>query len=277
MFLLLLSIWTYVAIGFIHHQPKFRIARIASHDGLGRKISLQHSSTIRETALANMTLRPDNFLEKKMLFKFATLIANVCTDKDEAVKLIRPDMSYEECVAVTKVLMKKGTAEELENKVLTTINSLIPKRARESIRRWITRYPKFFSQLSAWWLKLGWLHWLVGPVERMDIKVPTVSANGSSSLETWKSGVQLTKCRYLAEVKCKSACIHLCKAPTQAFFKELGLNMYMKPNFEDYSCELQIGVPPPSVEEDPAYNESCYSDCDLVKPLRSCEDIHEGT
>lgn len=39
----------------------------------------------------------------------------------------------------------------------------------------------------------------------------------------WRSGVKLLECRYLKESGCKSACIYLCKGPTQQFFRdELG-------------------------------------------------------
>ena len=44
--------------------------------------------------------------------------------------------------------------------------------------------------------------------------------------KTWISGVKLLECRYLKDSGCKSACIHLCKGPTQQFFQdELGENL----------------------------------------------------
>lgn len=54
--------------------------------------------------------------------------------------------------------------------------------------------------------------------------------------------------------------------PTQQFFaQELGIPLYMKPNFEDSSCELQFGVAAPAEEDDPAYKEKCFSNCPATK------------
>lgn len=120
---------------------------------------------------------------------------------------------------------------------------------------------------------MGFLSWLIGPVQRFSIPVrdlapqlrPKVSKTNNinsmadknkitrgvvnamslyqtstmstnTSPNTWLSGVKIEKCRYLVESGCKSACIHLCKTPTQEFFnKELGMPLYMKPNFNDQS------------------------------------------
>ena len=36
-------------------------------------------------------------------------------------------------------------------------------------------------------------------------------------------------------------CVNLCKTPTQTFFtEELGMPLTMKPNFEDYSCDMVL-------------------------------------
>lgn len=44
-----------------------------------------------------------------------------------------------------------------------------------------------------------------------------------------------------------------------------GLPLYMKPNFTDYSCELQFGVRPLADDIDPAYQEQCYITCPVNK------------
>ena len=48
--------------------------------------------------------------------------------------------------------------------------------------------------------------WLVGPLE---VKEVDVQFNGKQ--QTWKSGVQITKCRYLEQSGCKGMCINMCK------------------------------------------------------------------
>ena len=54
-------------------------------------------------------------------------------------------------------------------------------------------------------------------------------------------------------------CVNLCKTPTQTFFtEELGMPLTMKPNFEDYSCDMVFGEKPPSLDNDEVNNQSCY-------------------
>ena len=48
--------------------------------------------------------------------------------------------------------------------------------------------------------------WLVGPLE---VKEVDVQFDGKQ--QTWKSGVQITKCRYLEQSGCKGMCINMCK------------------------------------------------------------------
>ena len=43
--------------------------------------------------------------------------------------------------------------------------------------------------------------------------------------------------------------------------EELNIPLYMKPNFETYSCEMRFGVTPPDEKDDPIYSESCFITC----------------
>jgi hypothetical protein len=110
---------------------------------------------------------------------------------------------------------------------------------------------------------MGFLSWLVGPSTRFTLDVTNET---TGVVEKWKSGVKLTECRYLMESGCKASCLHLCKGPTQDFFKnELGFPVYLKPNFEDCSCEMMFGIQPPNDADDPAYKESCFANCNALK------------
>lgn len=72
----------------------------------------------------------------------------------------------------------------------------------------------------------------------------------------------LMLCRYLAESKCAGMCVNLCKAPVQTFFtEELGMPLTMKPNFEDFSCEMVFGLKPPPLEEDEVMQAPCIAEC----------------
>ncbi len=71
-----------------------------------------------------------------------------------------------------------------------------------------------------------------------------------------------TLCRYLAESGCVGMCVNLCKTPTQTFFtEELGMPLTMKPNFEDYSCDMVFGEVPPSLDTDEVNTQACYDAC----------------
>lgn len=48
--------------------------------------------------------------------------------------------------------------------------------------------------------------WLVGPLEVKEVEVQFVG-----KAQTWKSGVQISKCRYLEQSGCKGMCINMCK------------------------------------------------------------------
>ena len=48
--------------------------------------------------------------------------------------------------------------------------------------------------------------WLVGPLEVQEAEVEY-----KGQKQTWKSGVQIKKCRYLEQSGCKGMCINMCK------------------------------------------------------------------
>jgi len=113
--------------------------------------------------------------------------------------------------------------------------------------------------------------WLVGParVEREPYTEDELADAGLSSGAALAvaagplySRVVLRKCRYLEASGCKSACVNICKVPTQTFFAEkLGIPLHMKPDFESKECALCFGQPAPPLALDPAVTGACYADC----------------
>ncbi|KAL5702157.1 beta-carotene isomerase [Ranunculus cassubicifolius] len=92
--------------------------------------------------------------------------------------------------------------------------------------------------------------WLVGPCEVKESEV-------EGSIE--KNVVHIPKCRFLEGTSCVGMCTNLCKMPSQKFIKDsLGMPFYMKPNFDDMSCDMIFGVEPPTMSDDPALNQPCY-------------------
>ncbi|RLM97778.1 hypothetical protein C2845_PM06G08070 [Panicum miliaceum] len=92
---------------------------------------------------------------------------------------------------------------------------------------------------------------------------------GKSASETEQAAVFVEKCKYLEESKCLGICINTCKLPTQTFFKDrMGVDLYMEPNFEDYSCQFNFGVPPPPLDADKALKEPCLDICTNARRRR---------
>ncbi|XP_015637867.2 beta-carotene isomerase D27, chloroplastic-like isoform X2 [Oryza sativa Japonica Group] len=84
----------------------------------------------------------------------------------------------------------------------------------------------------------------------------------SRTLRDGNCQVFVEKCKYLEESKCLGVCINTCKLPTQTFFKDhMGVDLYMEPNFEDYSCQFNFGVSPPPLDTDKALKEPCLDIC----------------
>ncbi|KAL6865362.1 hypothetical protein ACP4OV_016513 [Aristida adscensionis] len=94
-------------------------------------------------------------------------------------------------------------------------------------------------------------------------------ANGQLASVMVVNMVFVEKCKYLEESKCLGICINTCKLPTQTFFKDhMGVDLYMEPNFEDYSCQFNFGVQPPPLDTDKALKEPCLDICTNARRRR---------
>lgn len=252
--------------------------------------------------------RQDNFIEKGLIFGLSFLLKlNNNNNKDLSnVKIdskVYYGMSFEEMAILTKDLLLKNDKNVLKRNIISLLTSVVPIFIRMLFQFSYQINPQWLCEISTKTMTLGLLEWLVGPVERYNIVMTNqtkqhlseslfdgayiqtlseeeienqiignwtngVSLSESHIIGNWTSGVKLLECRYLAQSKCKSNCLYICKTPTQEFFKtEMGFPLYMKPNFTDYSCELQFGVLPPLIEDDPAFKELCFSDCTSKRTL----------
>ena len=221
-------------------------------------------------------IKKDAWWEKIFIFVLSWGLAAVSTEQAKAMKYVWPGMGFDQFVKVTRTLLR-GTTDDIKYRVLGLLLTLMPRPVRNAISGFSIRRPRWISEKSSQFMTFGLLGWLVGPSERffVDVKVPVTTSNSTTDVleyttEQWRSGVKLTECRYLVESGCKSACLHLCKGPTQSFFNDhLGMKMTMKPNFQDCSCEMLFGVTPPPAEEDDAYGEPCFSTCSMTDLLAS--------
>ena len=75
------------------------------------------------------------------------------------------------------------------------------------------------------------------------------------------------RCRYLEQSGCASVCLNSCKVPTQEFFRQdMGLDLCMTPNYEDFSCQFDFGKKPLPQEQDEAFTVPCFTQCPSKRP-----------
>lgn len=69
------------------------------------------------------------------------------------------------------------------------------------------------------------------------------------------------------ETGCVGICVNSCKAATEAFFQhDMGLQLSIEPDLEDFSCKFHFGKTALSLEEDAMYQQQCLSACPLAFP-----------
>lgn len=155
-------------------------------------------------------------------------------------------------VEVSRSLMKGRTAAQQRDAVISGF---------PQVPAWFRRvfpYSKWGAELNAR-ITPAFFTWLVGPMKAIDVEIE----QPDGSVVTQRSGVQIERCRYLAESGCVAMCVNLCKAPTQTFFtRELGMPLTMEPNFEDLSCKMTFGKVPPPLEDDSGVSaQPCLGSC----------------
>ncbi|BBN17711.1 beta-carotene isomerase [Marchantia polymorpha subsp. ruderalis] len=158
-------------------------------------------------------------------------------------------------VEVSHALMRGRTAAEQQAAVLQGF-----PRVPDWFRK-VFPYSDWGAELNARITPL-FFEWLVGPCQVAEVQI------GDKLL---RSEVQIEKCRYLETSGCTGMCVNLCKVPTQYFFtSELGMPLYMEPNFEDLSCRMVFGQSPPPLSEDPALQHGCFSTCPSSAETSPC-------
>jgi hypothetical protein len=174
------------------------------------------------------------------------------------LQLVLRRTTFLDFVTVTKRFLLLPP-QQIRTQILQFLKDVVPFPVKAMYKACFNMYPRFVAEGSTIGMTTGFLAWLVGPCERIDVPIVDTVTNTTGS---WKSGIKLTECRYLAESGCKAACLHICKGPTQVFFaQDMGIPLHMKPNFDDNSCELFFGVVPPPDHLDPSYGEACFAKC----------------
>lgn len=116
----------------------------------------------------------------------------------------RYDGNYDNFVNLSREIMRgRNTAQQRET-VAAVLGSLLPPDAPATFRK-LFPFNRATAEFNAW-LTTIFFTWLVGPSELKDIEVEY-----EGSKETWRSGVQIKKCRYLEASGCTGLCVNLCK------------------------------------------------------------------
>ena len=123
--------------------------------------------------------------------------------------------------------------------------------------RWAFRPSPFVCWVNAL-IAQRFFAWLVGPSDIFEVEVPVPGGRPGETVRQM-SGLKIERCRYLDETRCAGRCVNICKIPTEKFIRnQLGVPVYLKPDYEDLSCEMCFGVPPPDLADDPAVRQSCF-------------------
>lgn len=170
---------------------------------------------------------------------------------------------YAGLIEVANRLMVKGkSALETEQSAVRVLQALFPPLLLDLFKALLA--PIANGQLASMMVARATAlscQWLMGKCSVNSVTLP----DGKSL----SSGVFVEKCKYLEESKCLGICINTCKLPTQTFFKDhMGVDLYMEPNFEDYSCQFNFGVPPPPLDTDKALKEPCLDICTSARRRR---------
>lgn len=196
----------------------------------------------------------DNLFDRLFIWLFSRKMA-------KAVGKSRTKGGYDGFVEMSLQIMRGRSAQEQQALVAVVLQSLVPAQALWLIRNLFSP-TQLVCELNAWFATVLF-EWLVGPCQVSEVEVP--DQNGQMRLQ--KSGVHIEKCRYLEQSRCVGLCVNLCKVPTQTFFTEkFGIPLTMTPNFEDFSCEMVFGQPPPPLETEDASKQPCLADqCGMAR------------
>lgn len=161
---------------------------------------------------------------------------------------------YDGFVDLSQKIMQGRSADEQQALVAIVLKSLVPAPVLWLIRTLFSP-TQLVCELNAWFATVLF-EWLVGPCEVTEVTV--TGEDGQPRQQT--SGVHMQRCRYLEQSGCVGMCVNMCKLPTQQFFtRDFGIPLTMTPNFEDFSCEMVFGAPPPELTTEDCYQTPCLA------------------
>jgi hypothetical protein len=211
-----------------------------------------------QSPLPAPTVYHDNRFDQLFIWLFSRKMARVVGQTT-----LQP--GYEGFVALSQHIMEGRNAAEQQVLVARVLQSLVPSPVLWLIRHLFSPGQRV-CELNAWFAT-RLFEWLVGPCQVREVEVP-VTPDPAVAWRRQRSGVHIEKCRYLEASGCVAMCINMCKLPTQRFFtEEFGIPLTLTPNFEDLSCEMVFGQPPPDLTTEAAYQQPCLAQqCRMAPP-----------
>jgi len=166
------------------------------------------------------------------------------------------EASWEGFVEAAEAVAAKRPPVEQHRLIAGVLESIMPPFVPPFLR-WAFRPSPFVCWVNAL-IAQRFFAWLVGPSDIFEVEAPVPGGHPGETVRQM-SGLKIERCRYLDETRCAGRCVNICKIPTQKFIREqLGVPVYLKPDYEDLSCEMCFGVPPPDLADDPAVRQSCF-------------------
>jgi len=165
------------------------------------------------------------------------------------------EASWEGFMAAAEAVAQGRPPGEQHRLIAGVLESIMPPFVPPFLR-WAFRPSPFVCWVNAL-IAQRFFAWLVGPCDIVEVEAPAPGGRPGETVRQM-SGLKIERCRYLDETRCAGRCLNICKIPTQKFIGEqLGVPVYLKPDYEDLSCEMCFGVPPPELADDPAVRQSC--------------------
>ena len=232
---------------------------------------MQTSSPVRKFSplgSAEETTYQDNWFDRICIALFTHQMSKALGGRTTKRK------GYEGIVDLSTKIMQGRNCKQQQAVVTRILKSIIPAPVRLVVRRFISPN-RLVCELNAW-CAAKLFKWLVGPCEVRRVEI----VNRSRRPKIQNSNVYIRKCRYLESSNCAGMCINMCKLPTQDFFtRNLGIPLAMRPNFEDFSCEMVFGQVPPPFETEASYNQPCLAESETATDgvQRPCPKVRDYT
>lgn len=174
----------------------------------------------------------------------------------EAVGWSSPKSGYEGMIEeARRLLLMHPNKQRSEEDAVAILRTMFPPGLLPLFKKYIAPIGggRPAAILTAWVTQLT-CQWLMGRTTVVEVEMADGTKLGS--------GVKVEKCKFLDEAKCVGSCIHTCKMPTQTFmYEQMGVPLFMEPNFEDYSCQFKFGVAAPRRDEDQLLLTPCLAIC----------------